>query len=72
MQAVERCRTAVLGGHIVIRVTVERDNSLLWKPICKVLDGSSREFIKQLDWPIGYDTSDHAKKVGLLSSKKMD
>jgi hypothetical protein len=35
-------------GH-VIQVSVEKDNSLLWNPICRVLDGSSREFIKQLD-----------------------
>ena len=26
--------------------------------------------MKQLDWPIGYDTSDQAEKVGLLISKK--
>jgi len=30
----------------------------------------SREFIKQIDWQLGYDTSDRAKKVGLLISKK--
>jgi hypothetical protein len=41
----------------IIRVTVETDNSVfLRKPISKILDGGSREFIKQLDWPIGYDT----------------
>jgi len=45
-------------GH-VIRVT-----------ICRILDGASREFIKQIDWPLGYDTSDQAEKVGLLISKK--
>ena len=30
----------------------------------------SREFIKQIDWQIGYDTPDQAEKVGLLISKK--
>jgi len=30
----------------------------------------SQEFIKQIDWQLGYDTSDRAKKVGLLISKK--
>jgi|RhiMetdeSRZDD1v2_1073273.scaffolds.fasta_scaffold379395_2 hypothetical protein len=35
----------------IIRVTVEKDNSVfLRKPISKILDGGSREFIKQLDW----------------------
>ena len=56
-------------GH-AIQVTVEKDNGSLWKPICKILDGESREFIKQLDWLLGYDTSDRVKKVGLLVSKK--
>ncbi len=48
----------------------KRITALYGKPICKILDGESREFIKQLDWPLGYDTSDRAKKVGLLISKK--
>ena len=57
-------------GHI-IRVTAKKnDSSFPWKPICKILNGRSREFIKQLDWEIGYETSDRAKKVGLLVSKK--
>ena len=57
-------------GHI-IRVTVEKNNSTFpWKPICRIMDGTSREFIKQLDWQIGYDKADQAKKVGLLISKK--
>ena len=57
-------------GH-VIRVTTEKDNSAFpWKPICRVLDGVSREFIKQIDWPIRYDTSAQAEKVGLMISKK--
>ena len=34
------------------------------------LDGASREFIKQIDWQIGYDTPDQAEKVGLIISKK--
>ena len=58
-----------LQRHL-IQVTVEKDNGSLWKPICKILDGESREFIKQLDWPLGYDTSVQAKKAGLLVSKK--
>jgi hypothetical protein len=57
-------------GHI-IRVTAEKNNSTFpWKPICRIMDGTSREFIKQLDWQIGYETADQAKKVGLLISKK--
>ena len=57
-------------GH-VIRVTTQRDrDAFLWKPICKILDGGSREFIKQLAWQIAYETSAQAKKVGLLVSKK--
>jgi hypothetical protein len=43
----------------VIRVTTEKDNSAYpWKPICKILDGTSREVIKQIDWQIGYATPD--------------
>jgi hypothetical protein len=57
-------------GH-VLRVTTEKDNSTFpWKPVCRILDGVSREFIKQLDWPIGYDTPEQAEKVGLIVSKK--
>ena len=57
-------------GHI-IRITAEKDNSAFpGKPICRIMDGASRGFIKQLDWQIGYDTSDQAKKVGLLIAKK--
>jgi hypothetical protein len=57
-------------GH-VIRVTTEKDNSAYpWKPICKILDGAGREFIRQLDWPIGYKTPEQAEKVGLIISKK--
>ena len=59
-------------GHI-IRVTTQRDGSaFLWIPICKILDGASREIIKHVDWPITYETPDQAKKVGLMISKKMD
>jgi hypothetical protein len=57
-------------GH-VIQVTTEKDNSAFpWKPICRILDGASRELIKQLDWDIGYDTPDQAEKAGLIISKK--
>ena len=57
-------------GH-VIRVTTEKDNSAFpWKPICTILDGTGREFVKQLDWPIGYKTPEQAEKVGLMVSKK--
>jgi hypothetical protein len=57
-------------GH-VIRVTAKKnDSSFPWKPICRILDGGSREFIKQLDWPLGYHTSGQAKNAGLLLSKK--
>ena len=60
----------VYKGHI-IRVTAEKDDSSFpWKPICRILDGASREFIKQIDWEIGYDTPDQAEKAGLLVSKK--
>jgi hypothetical protein len=60
----------VYKGHI-IRVTAEKnDSSFPWKPICRILDGGSRELIKQFDWEIGYETADQAKKVGLLVSKK--
>jgi hypothetical protein len=31
---------------------------------------ASREFIKQIDWEIGYDTPDQAEKAGMLISKK--
>jgi hypothetical protein len=56
-------------GH-VIQVTTEKDNSPYpWKPICRIL-AASRELIKQLDWPIGYNTPEQAEKVGLLFSKK--
>jgi len=54
-----------------IRVTSEKDDrSFPWKPICKILDGASREFSKQIDWEIGYETPDQATKVGLMVSKK--
>ena len=57
-------------GHI-IRVTTEKDKGAYpWKPICRILDGASREFIKQLDWQVGYDRPDQAEKVGMLISKK--
>jgi len=57
-------------GHI-IRVTAETDNSSFpWKPICRIMDATSQEFIKQIDWQIGYDTADQAEKAGLLISKK--
>ena len=57
-------------GH-VIQITTEKDNSTFpWKPICRILDGATREFIKQIDWQIGYDTPDQAEKAGLLISKK--
>ena len=55
----------------VIRVTTEKDNSAFpWKPICTILDGASREIIKQIDWQIGYDTPDQAERAGLIVSKK--
>ena len=55
----------------VIRVTTEKDNSAFpWKPICRIMHEGSRELIKQLDWDIGYETSDQAEKVGVLISKK--
>jgi hypothetical protein len=37
---------------------------------CRILDGASREFIKQIAWQIGYDTPDRAEKAGLIISKK--
>jgi hypothetical protein len=55
----------------VIRITTEKDGSAFpWKPICRILDGASREFIKQIDWEIGYDTPDQAEKARLMISKK--
>jgi len=52
-------------GH-VIRVTTEKvKGAYPWKPICRILDGASREFIKQLDWQVGYDRPDQAEKVGI-------
>jgi hypothetical protein len=30
----------------------------------------SRELIKQLNWDMGYDSPDQAKKAGLIISKK--
>jgi hypothetical protein len=55
----------------VIQVTTEKDDSAYpWKPICRILDGASRELIKQIDWQIGYDTPDQAEKAGMLISKK--
>ena len=55
----------------VIRVTTEKDNSAFpWKPICTILDGESREVIKQIDWQLSYDTPDRAEKAGLIVSKK--
>jgi two-component system, LuxR family, sensor kinase FixL len=57
-------------GH-VMRVTIEEEKGAYpWKPICRILDGAGREFIKQLDWPIGYNTPEQAEKVGLIISKK--
>jgi hypothetical protein len=57
-------------GH-VIQVTTEKDDSSFpWKPICRILDGGSREFIKQLYWKIGYDMFSQAENAGLLISKK--
>jgi hypothetical protein len=57
-------------GH-VIRVTTEKDKSTFpWKPICRILDGASRGIIKQIDWQLGYDTPDRAKRAGLIISKK--
>ncbi len=57
-------------GH-TIRITIEHDNNQFsWKPICRILDGGSQEFIKQLDWPLSYATPDQAEKAGLLVSKK--
>ena len=55
----------------VIRVTTENDKGAYpWKPICKILDGTSREVIKEIDWQIGYKTPDQAENVGMLLSKK--
>jgi hypothetical protein len=57
-------------GH-VLRVTIERDKGAYpWNPICRILDGEGRELIKQLDWPIGYNTPEQAEKAGLIISKK--
>jgi hypothetical protein len=57
-------------GH-VLRVTIEEEKGTYpWKPVCRILDGAGREFIKQLDWPIGYNTPEQAEKVGLIISKK--
>jgi hypothetical protein len=57
-------------GHI-IRITTEKDNSAFpWKPICKILDGTSRAIIKEIDWQLGYDTLERAEKAGLIISKK--
>jgi len=36
----------------IIRVTTEHQNRFPWKPICRILDGASREFIKQIDWQL--------------------
>jgi hypothetical protein len=57
-------------GH-VLRVTTKKYNSAYpWKSICRILDGASREFIKQIDWPLRYVTSAQAERVGLMISKK--
>ena len=64
------CMEEQYKGHI-IQVTTEKDGSAFpWKPICRILNGASREFIKQIDWELGYATPDHAEKVGLVISKK--
>ena len=57
-------------GHVIQVTTEKDDNSFPWKPICRILDGASREIIKHIDWQIGYDTLEQAQKVGLLVSKK--
>lgn len=55
----------------VLRVTIEEEKGTYpWKPVCSILDGAGREFIKQLDRPIGYNTPEQAEKVGLIISKK--
>ena len=55
----------------VIRITTEKDNGAYpWKPFCRILNGATRELIKQIDWQIGYETPAQAEKVGLLLSKK--
>jgi hypothetical protein len=38
------------------RVTVEKDNSVFLRIFPKSWMEGREEFIKQLDWPIGYDT----------------
>ena len=56
----------------VIRVTTEKDNSAYpWKPICKILDGTSREVIKQIDWQIGYATLDQGMKDLMFIGKEV-
>ena len=56
-------------GH-VLRVTIEEEKGAYpWKPVCRILDRAGRKFIKQLDWPIGYNTPEQAEKVGLIISK---
>jgi hypothetical protein len=57
-------------GHVIQVTTEKDDNSFPWKPICRILDGGSREVIKQLYWKIGYDMSSQAENAGLLISKK--
>ncbi len=60
-------------GH-VIQVTTEKDDSSFpWKPICRILDGGSRELIKQLYWKIGYDMSSQAEnaKNGLMRESRI-
>ena len=57
-------------GH-VLRVTIEEEKGgYPWKPVCRILDRAGRGFIKQLDWPIGYNTPEQAEKVGLIIAKK--
>jgi hypothetical protein len=48
----------------------KRITALYGNQFAKYWMEKSREFIKQLDWPLGYDTSGQAKKAGLLLSKK--
>ncbi|MGH7770127.1 MAG: hypothetical protein ACREQP_21970 [Candidatus Binatia bacterium] len=57
-------------GHIIIVTVAGPDKKFKWIPSCRVLDESSRKFLKELDWYLNYDTREQAEKVGLLVGKK--
>ena len=56
-------------GHI-IRVTIEEERAHIHGNQFAESWMERGEFIKQLDWPIGYNTPEQAEKVGLIISKK--